>query len=106
MPIRFQDRAPVHAVIVEEAVRRHRLAPAIASLRHTHRRLHRQSLHQHPRALVQARITQIKLSEFQPSPVRRLVPQLRHAKARGKSKRDVETVSQDAAKSLKPNGIF
>ena len=73
---------------------------------HTHRRLHRQSLRQHPRALVQARITQTKLSKFQPSPVRRPVPQLRHAKARGKSKRDVETVSQGAAKSLKLNGIF
>jgi len=104
VPMRFQDRASVHAVIVEEAVRRHRLTPAVAGLRHTHRRLRRQSLHQHPRSLVQARVAQIELSKFLLRLRCRSVCQLRHAK--DESKRDLAEVYKSQANSLNVNGNF
>ncbi len=58
---RTMRAAPIHACVVEEAVRRHRLAPPVACLGHAGRGRRRYTLHQWPRSPVQARIAQIEL---------------------------------------------
>src|SRR5471032_1545245 len=102
--MRLEDRLPVDASVVEEPIRRHRLAPSIACLRHAGRRFGRHSLHQYPRSSVQARIAQIEVFKFLLRPCCRSVCQLRHAK--DESKRDFGKVYKGSANSSKLNENF
>ena len=91
-------------VVVEAAVRRHRLAPALACLGHAGHRVGRHSFHQKPRSLVQARIAELELFEFRLSPGRRFGDQCVHSKS--KSKRDPLKAHKRSAMSLKVNALF
>ncbi len=55
LPMRLQISSQSTLALSKKTVRRHRLIIGIAGLGHTRRRLGRQSLHQYPRSLVQAR---------------------------------------------------
>ncbi len=104
LPMRLQNRMPLDLVVVEEAVRRHRFAPAMACLRHTGRRVGRHSFHQKPRSLVQARVAQVQLLEFRLRPGCRFGNQGVRSKA--ESKRDPPTVYKRCSISLKVNRLF
>src|SRR5471032_405497 len=99
-----EDGLPVHTGVVEEPIRRHRLAPPIACLRHAGRRFGCHSLHQYPRSSVQARIAQIEVLKFRLRPCCRSVCQLRHAK--DESKRDFSRVYKGTSNSLNVNENF
>jgi hypothetical protein len=103
-PVRLQYRAPVDFVVVEEAVRRDRLAPAPTGLRHVGRRLGCQSFHQGPRSLVQTRVAKVEVGEFGFRPAGRIQEQGVHAKS--KSKRDLRQVYKRPPISLKVNKFF
>src|SRR5471032_580478 len=104
LPMWLENRMPVDVPVVEEAVRRHRLAPTLACLGHTGHRVSRQSFHQKPRSLVQARIAELELLEFRLGPGRRFGDQCVHSKS--KSKRDPLKVYKRSATSLKVNAFF
>src|SRR5471032_1227878 len=104
LPMWLQNRMPFDLVVVEEAVRRHRLAPALACLGHAGHRVGRHSFHQKPRSLIQARIAELELFEFRLGPGRRFGDQCVHSKS--KSKRDPLKVYKRSATSLKVNAFF
>ncbi len=83
-PMRFQNRFPLNLVVVEEAVRRDRLAPVPACLWHAGRRLGCQSFHQCPRSLVQARVAKGEVCKFSFRPARGFQVQGVHAKIESK----------------------
>jgi hypothetical protein len=84
-PVRLQDRAPLNFIVVEEAIRRYRFAPAPTGLRHAGCRLGRQSFHQCPRALVQTRVAKIEVGKFYFRPAGCFQGQGVHAKSESKS---------------------
>src|SRR5260370_41524555 len=101
--MRLQNRMPLNLLVSEEALRRYRLAPTVAGLRHAGRRVGRHSLHQKPRSLVQARIAQVQLLEFRLRPGRRFGDQGVRSKA--ESKRETPTVYKRCSMSLKVNEL-
>src|SRR5271168_663721 len=103
LPMRLQNRMPLDLVVVEEAVRRHRFAPAMTRLRHTGRRVGRHSFHQKPRSLVQARVAQVQLPELRLRPGCRFGDQGVRSKA--ESKRETPTVYKRCSMSLKVNEL-
>src|SRR5260370_3096505 len=101
--MRLQNRMPLNLLVSEEALRRYRLAPTVAGLRHAGGRVGRHSLHQKPRSLVQARIAQVQLLEFRLRPGRRFGDQGVRSKA--ESKRETPTVYKRCSMSLKVNEL-
>jgi RHS repeat-associated protein len=85
--------AAVDAVVVEEAVGRHRFASALACLRYTGRRVGSKSLHQNPRSRVQARIAKVELFKFCLCPGCRCGSQFVHAKGGSKPSSDVSLMA-------------
>ena len=80
-PVRFQNRTLLDPVVVEEAVHRHRPAPAPTSLRHASRRPGHQSFHQCPRSPIQARVPKVEVSKFGFRPAQCFQGQGVHAKS-------------------------
>ncbi len=64
LPMRLQNRMSLDPLVIEEAVRRYRLAPALACLRHAGRRVGHHPFHQKPGSLVQVPRTKVQLLEF------------------------------------------
>jgi len=78
LPMRRQNAFPRDVRIAQETVGRARLAPAIARLRDTGRRVGRKSFHQFLRPPVQAGIAKVQPRKFLLDP---LLRSLRHAPA-------------------------
>jgi hypothetical protein len=64
LPVRLEHCFPLDFIVIEEAVRRNRLAPAVACLRYAYRRLCRQLLDQCPRSFVHARVAKVEVGKF------------------------------------------